>query len=159
MKPVCLVIGAGAGIGGTVGKKFAKEGYHTVLCRRSDEQGLNKLVSEIESEGGDATGFLVNAVKDKAIEERIAQVEEDIGPIEVVIFNLGAQVGNRSLQDTSYKVFELGWRMATFALFRTASTVCPLKSLPAFLVIVTVHQFLASSSSTSLTGVDSIIGL
>ena len=52
MKPVCLVIGAGAGIGGTVGKKFAKEGYHTVLCRRSDEQGLNKLVSEIESDGG-----------------------------------------------------------------------------------------------------------
>ena len=126
MKPVCLVIGAGAGIGGTVGNKFAKEGYHTVLCRRSDEQGLNKLVSEIESDGGDATGFLVNAVKDGAIEERIAQVEADIGPIEVVIFNLGAQVGDRSLQDTSYKVFELGWRMATFALFRTASTVCPL---------------------------------
>ena len=72
MKPVCLVIGAGAGIGGTVGKKFAKEGYHTVLCRRSDEQGLNKLVSEIESDGGDATGFLVNAVKDGAIEENSA---------------------------------------------------------------------------------------
>ena len=43
MKPVCLVIGAGAGIGGTVGKRFAQEGYHSVLCRRSDEAGLNKL--------------------------------------------------------------------------------------------------------------------
>ena len=31
MKPVCLVMGVGAGIGGTVGKKFAKEGYHSVL--------------------------------------------------------------------------------------------------------------------------------
>ena len=40
MKPVCLVIGAGAGIGGTVGRRFAKEGYHSVLCRRSDEEGL-----------------------------------------------------------------------------------------------------------------------
>ncbi len=32
MKPVCLVVGAGAGIGGTVGKRFAGEGYHVVLC-------------------------------------------------------------------------------------------------------------------------------
>jgi NAD(P)-dependent dehydrogenase (short-subunit alcohol dehydrogenase family) len=122
MKPVCLVIGAGAGIGGTVGKRFAQEGYHAVLCRRSDEDGLNKLVSQIQKNGGEASGFLLNAVDEGSIEERIAAVESQIGPIEVVVFNLGAQVGNRSLQDTSYKVFELGWRMATFALFRTAST-------------------------------------
>lgn len=126
MKPVCLVMGAGAGIGGTVGKKFAAEGYHAVLCRRSDEEGLNKLVSEIKDAGGEATGFLLNAVKEDTIEERVAQIEAEIGPIEVVIFNLGAQVGNRSLEETSYKVFELGWRMATFALFRIASKVCPL---------------------------------
>jgi NAD(P)-dependent dehydrogenase (short-subunit alcohol dehydrogenase family) len=44
----------------------------------------------------------------------------------VVVFNLGAQIGNRSLAETSYKQFELGWRMATFALFRVASCVCPL---------------------------------
>ena len=40
MKPVCLVVGAGAGIGGSVGKRFAREGYHTVLCRRTDQDGL-----------------------------------------------------------------------------------------------------------------------
>ena len=48
MKPVCLVIGAGAGIGGNVAKRFASDGYHSCLCRRSDEEGLAKLVSEIE---------------------------------------------------------------------------------------------------------------
>lgn len=126
MKPVCLVIGAGAGIGGTVGKRFAREGYHTVLCRRSDADGLERLVSEIEAEGGTADGFLLNAVEDNSIEERIEHIEAEIGPIEVVIFNLGAQIGNRSLAETTYKAFERGWRMATFALFRTASCVCPL---------------------------------
>ena len=126
MRPVCLVIGAGAGIGGTVGKRFAQEGYHSVLCRRSDEAGLNKLVSQINERGGEASGFLLNAVDEGSIEECIAEVESQIGPIEVVVFNLGAQIGNRSLQDTSYKVFELGWKMATFALFRTASTLFPL---------------------------------
>ncbi len=124
-KPVCFVMGAGAGIGGTAGRRFAREGYHAVLCRRSDEDGLNALVSGIREEGGDASGFLLNAVRDHAIEDQIAHVEEEIGPIEVMIYNLGAQIGNRELTDTSYKAFELGWRMATFGLFRTASVLLP----------------------------------
>lgn len=126
MKPVCLVIGAGAGIGGNVGKRFALAGYHAVLCRRSDQQGLDKLVDDIHRDGGDATGFLLNAVKPDSIEERVTAVERDIGPIEIVVFNLGAQIGDRALADTSYKAFEMGWRLATFSLFRLASAVCPL---------------------------------
>lgn len=125
MDPVCLVMGAGAGIGGNVGKRFAKGGYHAVLCRRSDAQGLERLVQEIEAVGGAASGFLLNAADANSIEERVAAVEKDIGPIEVVVFNLGAQIGDRALADTSYKAFEMGWRLATFALFRLASAVLP----------------------------------
>ena len=93
MKPVCLVIGAGADIGGTVGTRFAREGYHAVLCRRSDEDGLRKTVESIESDGGSASGFLLNAIEADSIEGRVAAVESEIGPIEVVLFNLGAQRG------------------------------------------------------------------
>ena len=126
MKPVCLVVGAGAGIGGNVGKRFARGGYHAVLCRRSDEEGLRTLVKDIEAEGHDGSGYLLDASKPDTIEERVAAVEAEHGPIEVVAFNLGAQIGDRSLVDTSYKAFELGWRLATFALFRVASSVLPL---------------------------------
>ena len=125
MKPVCLVIGAGAGIGGTVGKRFAREGYHAVLCRRTDQAGLDALVHEIESEGGEASGFLMNAVADNTIEQRVMQVEADIGPIEIAIYNLGAQIGNRALSETSLKAFEVGWRLGTLGLFRLAQFVCP----------------------------------
>ena len=123
MKPVCLVMGAGAGIGGTVGARFAKGGYHAVLCRRSDREGLDRLVQNIHDDGGDVTGMMLNAVEPDAIEDCIAAVERDIGPVEVLIYNLGAQVGNRSLDETTYKTFELGWRMATFGLFRAAKSV------------------------------------
>ncbi|MCE2474081.1 MAG: SDR family NAD(P)-dependent oxidoreductase [Alphaproteobacteria bacterium] len=125
MQPVCLVIGAGAGIGGNVARRFAREGYHAVLCRRTDEEGLQTLVESITADGGSASGFLLNAVEPDSIEERVADVEANIGPIEVVVYNLGAQIGNRTLADTSYKAFERGWRMATFGLFRTANSVCP----------------------------------
>ena len=126
MKPVCLVLGAGAGIGGTVGKHFATNGYHAVLCRRSDEAGLTRLVDDIQGAGGSADGFLMNAIEPDAIETRVAQIEADIGPIEVVVYNLGAQIGDRPLAATTYKAFEMGWRMACFGLFRLASAVCPL---------------------------------
>lgn len=126
MKPVCLVIGAGAGIGGNVARRFAREGYHSCLCRRSDLDGLNRLVDTIKEDGGAATGFLLNAAEANSIEERVAAVEADIGPIEVAVYNLGAQIGDRALKDTSPKAFETGWRLATFGLYRLASALCPL---------------------------------
>jgi NAD(P)-dependent dehydrogenase (short-subunit alcohol dehydrogenase family) len=56
MKPVCLVIGAGAGIGGNVGRRFANEGYHAVLCWRSDRDGLDCMVADVKDSGGSASG-------------------------------------------------------------------------------------------------------
>jgi len=126
VKPVCLVVGAGAGIGGTVARRFAREGYHACLCRRTDSDGLNRLVEAITSDGGSATGFLLNAIEPDSIERRVAAVEADIGPIEVAVYNLGAQIGDRALKDTSLKAFETGWRVGTFGLFRLASALCPL---------------------------------
>ena len=124
-KPVCLVMGAGAGIGGTTAARFAQEGWHAVLCRRSDEAGLQRLVGEIETAGGSASGRLMNAAEDGAIEACVEEVERDVGPIDVMIFNLGAQIGDRPLAGTTPKMFELGWRMATFGLFRLAQTAFP----------------------------------
>ena len=125
MKPVCLIVGAGAGIGGSVGRHFAKRGYHAVLCRRTDQAGLQRIVDTIKNEGGNATGFIINAIVPGSLEDTIAKVEAEIGVIEVVVYNLGAQIGDRPLSETSYKAFERCWQMATFGLFRVASTLCP----------------------------------
>lgn len=124
-KPVCLVIGAGAGIGGTVAKRFAREGYHACLVRRSDKEGLDRLAGEITAAGGSANGYIINTVEEGSIEKLVEQVEKEIGPIEVAIFNLGAQIGDRALADTTLKMFEMGWRLATFGLFRLASVLFP----------------------------------
>ena len=137
MKPVCLVLGAGAGIGGTVAKKFAIEGYHSCLCRRSDQGGLDKLVSSIEQAGGSATGYLVDAIEENVLEELIINIEKDVGPIEVLVYNLGAQSGMKLLHETTLKEFEWGWRMADLGLFRVAKVLMPImeeRGLGTFLV-------------------------
>ncbi len=126
MEKVCLVLGAGAGIGGSVGKRFAAEGYTTVLCRRRDKGGLDRMIAEIKADGGKATGHILNAVEPDVIEDLIVSTEQNVGPIDTVIFNLGAQIGNRPLAETSYKAFEQCWRIATFTLFRLAHTMCPI---------------------------------
>ena len=125
MEKVCLVIGAGAGIGGTVAKRFAKEGYYSYLARRTDEDGLNNLVKEISDSGAKASGSLLNVIDENSIEDLILKIETEIGPIDTVIYNIGAQIGDRALAETSYKAFEMGWRMATFGLFRLAQAVTP----------------------------------
>ncbi len=138
MEKVCLVIGAGAGIGGTVAKKFAANGYHAFLARRTDEEGLNKLINEIETSGGKASGSLLNVIEENSIEDLVNKIESEIGPIDTVIYNIGAQIGDRALAETSYKAFEMGWRMATFGLFRLAQVVTPkMKERQAGNIIVT----------------------
>ena len=126
MKQVCLVLGAGAGIGGTVAAKFANEGYHAHLCRRTDQEGLDKLIQGIEDSGGSASGSLINAIEEDVLEELITTVESDIGPIEVMVYNLGAQTGMKLLSKTTTKEFEWGWRIASLGLFRVAKVLCPI---------------------------------
>jgi len=125
MAPVCLVLGAGRGIGGSVAARFARGGYHAVLTRRSDQSGLDELVLGIQSDGGLATGYLANLIEPQVIEDLVDEVEKTVGPIRVVVFNLGAQIGHRTLSETSVKDFTRGWQMATLALFRVAKTVAP----------------------------------
>ncbi len=126
--PVCLVIGAGGGIGANVARKFALEGYHACLCRRTDQAGLDQWVNKIKEKGADATGFLLNVVENDSIEELINSIESDIGQIEVLVYNIGAQTGLKLLEKTSHKEFELAWRMASYGLFRVAKILCPLMS-------------------------------
>jgi NAD(P)-dependent dehydrogenase (short-subunit alcohol dehydrogenase family) len=124
-KPVFLVIGAGAGIGGNAALRFAAGGYHAVLARRSDAEGLERMVSAIEAAGGSATGTLLNASEDGSIEELVARTEAEIGPIHAALYNLGAQIGNRSLDQTPHRIFELGWRLGTYGVFRLAHALLP----------------------------------
>ena len=125
MKKVCLVIGAGAGIGGNCAKVFSRNGYYSFMTRRTDKDGLDKITSEIKAEKGEAGGKLVNIVEDNAVENLVEYVQNNVGQIDVAIYNLGSQIGNRRLDDTSNKIFELGWRVATFGLFRLAKSLFP----------------------------------
>lgn len=145
-KKVCLVLGAGAGIGGTVAAKFAREGYHACLCRRSDQEGLDNLVEQIKESGGHASGFILDATAEGSLENLILQIEKDIGEIAVLVYNLGAQSGMKLLNETSLNEFEWGWRVGNFGLFRSAKVLMPIMVKRGY------GTFLVTSATAAMRG-------
>ena len=112
---VALIIGAGDATGGAVAKRFAREGYIACVTRRSADK-LAPLVDEIRQAGGQAHGFSSDARKEEEVIELIDRIEREVGPIEVMVFNIGANVPSSILDETARKYFKI-WEMACFSGF------------------------------------------
>jgi len=112
---VALIIGAGDAIGSAIARKFASAGF-TVCAARRNADKLEPLVTEIEAAGGNIHAFAFDARSEEKTEVLFAEIEDTIGEIEVVVFNIGANVP-MSILDTSSRKFHKIWEMACFAGF------------------------------------------
>ena len=83
---VALVIGAGGATGGSVAKRFAKEGFVACMARRQGDK-LDGLIAEIEEAGGKAIGYSCDATQEDEVVDLIEKIERDVGPIEVTCYN------------------------------------------------------------------------
>jgi NAD(P)-dependent dehydrogenase (short-subunit alcohol dehydrogenase family) len=116
-KGVCLIIGAGDGLGGAIARAFAREGYPVCLTRRVRHlEQLEALAGEIRRQGGVAHAFGVDARIETDMVALFDDIERRIGPLEVVVFNIGANV-RFGLIETTARVFTKVWEMACFAGF------------------------------------------
>ena len=112
---VALIIGAGDATGGAIARCFAREGYATCVTRRSLEK-LQTLLEQIKADGGIAHGFGSDARKEEQVVALVEQIESTIGPIEVLVFNIGANAPSSILEETARKYFKI-WEMACFGGF------------------------------------------
>src|SRR3989442_10158626 len=100
-KKAILVIGAGDATGGAIARRFAREGYIACVTRR-DADKLQPLVEQIRAAGGQAHGFGSDARKEEEMVALVQKIEAEIAPIEVAVFNIGANVRfGRSEEHTS----------------------------------------------------------
>src|SRR5512139_2273264 len=86
-----LVVGAGDATGGAIARRFAREGLVACVARRHGDK-LAPLVERIEAEGGRARPFEVDARREEEVERLFATIEDEVGPLEAVVFNIGANV-------------------------------------------------------------------
>jgi short-subunit dehydrogenase len=118
---VCLVIGAGDATGGAIAKRFAREGFTVCVTRRSLDR-LDPLLAHIKNSGGIAFGFASDARKEDEVIALIEHIESSIGPIEVMVFNIGANSPNSILTETVRRYTKM-WEMACLAGFINAREV------------------------------------
>ncbi|MCP3722754.1 SDR family oxidoreductase [Paraburkholderia sp. CNPSo 3272] len=114
-KKAVLVIGAGDATGGAIARRFAREGYIACVTRRNADK-LAPLVAQIEAEGGEAHAFGSDARREEDMIALFADIETRIAPIEVAIFNIGANV-RFGITETTARVYHKVWEMACFAGF------------------------------------------
>ena len=115
--PVALIVGAGDYIGAAIAKRFASGGFTVCLGRRNGDK-LAPLVAEIEAAGGRAVPFGMDARDEESVTETFTRIEAEVGPLELVIFNVGGNV-RFDILDTTARVFRKVWEMACFAGFLT----------------------------------------
>ena len=114
---VCLVVGAGDGLGSAVARAFAAEGLAVCITRRARNlERLEALTDEIRAAGGEAHAFGCDARDESEVMSLFERIEAEIGPLEVVVFNIGANVRFPIVETTS-RVFTKVWEMACFAGF------------------------------------------
>ena len=121
MSKVCLVIGAGDATGGAVARRFAREGYTVCVTRRSLDK-LEPLLAQIRQAGGVAHGFGSDARKEEDVIALVEHIESTLGPIEVMVFNIGANSPNSILTETARRYTKM-WEMACLAGFLTGREV------------------------------------
>jgi NAD(P)-dependent dehydrogenase (short-subunit alcohol dehydrogenase family) len=109
------VIGAGEATGAAVARRFAREGFIVCVARRT-EAALKPLVDQITAKGGRAHAFGLDARREDAVVNFFEHIEAEVGPIAVVVFNVGGNVRFPILETTAQKYFKV-WEMCALAGF------------------------------------------
>ena len=112
---VALIAGVGEGLGRSLARRFAAEGYATVLVARSAER-LASIADDIEAEGGRGVAYVADLREENAVTKLFEDVEKELGPISLAVFNTGANYRN-SILDTPADMFEKVWRLSCYAGF------------------------------------------
>src|ERR1700694_980081 len=112
---VVMLVGAGDAIGAAVARRFAEGGYKVCIARREAAKS-QALVDELNAAGYDVRAFSTDARDEGSVQNLFEQVERCAGPMQVCLFNAGANVG-KPLLETTERLFFRAWQLACYAGF------------------------------------------
>lgn len=112
-----IIIGAGDATGGAIARRFAAAGYHVAMARRPRSLAtLEILADDIRKQGDAATAYGLDARDEDAVIAFFKEVEAAHGNIDVMVFNIGANVFS-PISETTARVYRKVWEMAAYAGF------------------------------------------
>ncbi|MGB3641975.1 MAG: SDR family NAD(P)-dependent oxidoreductase [Rivularia sp. (in: cyanobacteria)] len=118
-KPVCVVVGVGAGNGESFARKFADEGYQVAMLARNIDY-LQKLTKEIPL----SKAYQYDVTEFERAAEVFNKIESSMGSISVLVYNAGAGAF-ANIEDASVEDFQRAWEVNSRGLFAVAKQVIP----------------------------------
>lgn len=109
------VVGAGDATGGAIAERFARAGHPVCVSRRTADK-LAPLVERIRAAGGTAHAMACDARDEAAVIAAVQRIEREVGPLEVLVFNVGANV-RFPITETTERVYRKVWEMAALGGF------------------------------------------
>jgi NAD(P)-dependent dehydrogenase (short-subunit alcohol dehydrogenase family) len=120
---VAAVLGVGPGLGATVARRFAREGFAVGLMARGEES-LAAAREEVEALGGTALAVIADATDAASVASSFDRVREELGEPEVFVYNAGAfQMGG--ILELSPEQFDDCFRANCSGAFYGAQQVLP----------------------------------
>lgn len=86
---IALITGASRGIGRAIAYEFAKQGAEVIINYKGSEDKAKSLVEEIERMGKKAHMIKFDVANPQEINEKIKEIEKEIGNIQILVNNAG----------------------------------------------------------------------
>jgi NAD(P)-dependent dehydrogenase (short-subunit alcohol dehydrogenase family) len=115
-------VGAAAGLGAAVARRFAQGGFVTAITGRDPER-IGAIAAQIRQSGGQAHA-LPGDLSSTTEAQRLIAAVAGLGTLQAAVFNVGNAVRG-TLLDLTPEAFEATWRGSTYAGFLFAQTVVP----------------------------------
>jgi len=116
---VCAVFGFGPKVGASVARKWSSEGYKVAIMSRK----LEKLITA-SKDIPNSKGFACDVTVPENIDETIASIESDLGPIDVLVWNAGNGVW-KTWDKIELEAFDAAMKTNVYGLLRATQNVAP----------------------------------
>ncbi len=120
---IALITGVGPGLGASLARRFAREGFAIALVARHSTF-IDDLAREIANAGGNAIALVADVSRPAEVRSAVERVRAELGKISVLLHNASASVGD-GLLGTTPEDFESSWRIATLGGFVCAKEIAP----------------------------------
>lgn len=120
---VAAVVGVGEGLGASIARRFAREGYGVAMMARSTDK-LMQIQSDIAKADGKALSVAADVTDAQSLKAAFDKVNSDLGAASVLIYNAGIFKINSILELTPEQ-FDYCWKVNCFGAFVAAQQVLP----------------------------------
>jgi NAD(P)-dependent dehydrogenase (short-subunit alcohol dehydrogenase family) len=141
---ICLLTGSTAGIGLETARILVAEGAKVAVCGRDPDR-----VEASRADVGAALGVPVDLSRPEAPARLVAAVETTLGPVDVLVNNVGV-AGQRSFEELTEDDWESLWQLNVMSYVRTIQAVLPGMKARGYGRIVNVSSTAGKRPSTGM---------